>query len=34
MMQFIAGVVVGEVITVLLLYMGHNWYLIQKGGGE
>ncbi|MDR7237158.1 hypothetical protein J2Y02_001769 [Neobacillus drentensis] len=32
MWTFFAGVAVGEVVTLLLVYMGHNWYLMRNGG--
>jgi hypothetical protein len=30
MMKFIAGIAVGEVLTVLTLWMGYNWYEFRK----
>lgn len=31
MITFICGYEIGMAVTVLLLYMGYNWYLYRNG---
>jgi hypothetical protein len=31
MMKFIAGIAVGEVLTICILWMGYNWHEFKKG---
>lgn len=30
MITFISGYIVGQLITVIVLYTGYNWYMFRK----
>ncbi len=34
MIPFIIGLAVGEVLTILLIYMGYCWHEYRKGDGS
>lgn len=34
MKEFIFGFAIGQVITVICLYMGYNWYTFRQGWNE